>query len=171
MIFCNIAINMYMNKLVIVASAWHSGIVWFFFKRKIIITPFLKMRHQWQRDYLLQWQLPVMEEWLGFVDIVHRSYKMAMVMKCIKRAETKLQAHEIMHLFRFNPTFSSETEIIEKKIKIIRKIKSEEEQEIREIYQTLERFRNARCSSTKFKNVYRFMQWEYGIYCTITDIW
>lgn len=72
----------------------------------------------------------------GFVDIAHRFYKMAMIMKLIKRAETKLQAHEftfsdfIRHFLR---KLNSDFEIIENKFKIIREIKCDEEQEIRDI--------------------------------------
>ncbi|XP_052710460.1 uncharacterized protein LOC128184868 [Crassostrea angulata] len=72
----------------------------------------------------------------GFVDIAHRLYKMSMIMKLIKRAETKLQAHEITFsdfIRHFLRKLESDFEIIENKLKTIREIKCDEEQEISEI--------------------------------------
>lgn len=72
----------------------------------------------------------------GFIDIAHRLYKMTMIMKLIKRAETKLQAHEITFsdLIRyFLRKLKNDFEIIENKLRTIREIKCDEEQEIREI--------------------------------------
>lgn len=72
----------------------------------------------------------------GFVDIAHRFYKMGMIMKLIKRAETKLQAHEITFsdfIRHYLRKLKSDFEIIQNKFKIIREIKCDEEQEIRDI--------------------------------------
>lgn len=72
----------------------------------------------------------------GFVDIAHRTYKMAMLRKLIKRAETALQAHEITvsdFTQHFLLKLKNDIDIIKNKIKTIREIKCDEEQEIRDI--------------------------------------
>lgn len=70
----------------------------------------------------------------GFADFAHRTYKMAMLRKLIKRAETALQAHEItVSDFTQHFLLKNDNDFIKDNIKIIRKIKCDEEQEIRDI--------------------------------------
>lgn len=73
---------------------------------------------------------------VGFVDIAHKTYKMTMIMKLIKRAKATLEAHEIIYsdfIEHFILKLKNDIVIIKDKFKIIREIKCDEEQEIREI--------------------------------------
>lgn len=72
-----------------------------------------------------------------FADIAHKTYKMIMIRKLIKRAETTLQAHEITvsdFTKHFLLKLKNDIDIIKDKIKIIREIKCDEEQEFRDIF-------------------------------------
>lgn len=76
----------------------------------------------------------------GFTDFAHRTYKMAMLRKLIKRAETALQAHEITvsdFAQQYLLKLKNDIDIIKDKIKIIREIKCDEEQEIGDIIKRL----------------------------------